>query len=1568
MVLFGITLLEFSKQKRIWAAFVLIIFGISLIGLSVTASGVTFDSSAVVDFYEESVALYVDNVLQTSLGSYSAPAIAKTGKQVKYVINYEFKHHDDIEGYYNAEYNIRIYGGALSIGNLSVAGTGPFAQAIASTTLPTLGNLPGYTYGAAYVDIPIRFGYSAQNIATINTSNVSSTGSIILTMTMRGAGDYSYNVSMSDRSDSNAYMIQSLTSMYIDHSLSFSAEEKDDPESPGQSSSGIATSYEVNSNFDGSAWKKYFTVNSNHTVDVDVTTTSNSSTGVAIAEFDITELGYGDAPVVGTDYSGLLYRDMKTIVITVPTGFIGAVPQQRTSSGNWSGFVSGTYAGSTAWDSNVITLPIDDSPDGIRKIRLIKEGISAVEAQTLVGQTVSYSLSMAYKTTTTTTVNDSIQSVTGNSTFLGSSGGSTESVYTISGFAFYDANNNGLRDIGELAARPESVIIRNVGNSNVLHTVIPDSIGYWVSGSIVEGTSVRVEYANIQNYSFSTATVGDAASKVNSSGMVTAIVNSNLSYLNAGYVLNVSTPGMQGYSGVLYYDMDYDSVRDANEPVLQYSAQMQTSTTGDGGWINSGSAITGVGAYNFVAPENLYVRFLFTVNSNISSSAVSIVPTGQPQQAQSGTIIVNSPVQPTGSVYQPLTFRGKLFLDSNGNDTPEVAEYVIGAVVKLTDSGGNVLVSGVTDANGEYNLGIVPLANGIYGLSVEVNGQAWTIVTPANQSYTITNYTPPASLAYIEVAAPSGALGSISGRAWLDSDGDGLRNETSPIVGVVVNIQGPVNMVKYTINDGTWIATGLPAGTYTVTYQNITGRKFTIQDVGSNNTIDSDVSSNGSVTAIVYNGSVHTNIDAGYIVDNVISGPILSVDIYYDANANGIRDSAETNITNIGFTVYSVSGSAETLYGTYTADTIPKNVSVSSGNYVVYMPAISGYPVFTAGIVANSRSAVLSVTSQTNLSVGVTTSAASLNSIQGTVFRDANNNGVLDESLTGNILGGVPVYLYLANNLTNIHMQTTSNTNGIYTFSGLSSGTQYKIKVNPPTGYAYTVYSSASGGSDIYSDGWSSTITPSGLITKNIGFVFVGSDVPIGGYGTLYGRIYMDYNGNGIYDSTDTVMGGGTVALYEVPYNGARVYVYNTSISSSGIYSLTGLAVGNYEIVVTPPAGITFTDGSVTYTKSVYYYNVTGQQEDVVKAFAVGGTNPATRVSIGDYVWFDSDADGIQDSNESGVGNVQLELYSVSGTTTTYVKNTYTTSEGRYIFDQLVPGVYRVKVMFPTNRYPTMKYGGSVTVDSNFDTSGWSTDITLYSGVDLSIDCGLYSESLQSYSDTVASDEIRGVVWNDEDEDGKTDNGEISIRGAVVTLYRYGTGEEIDDVKTDRNGLFSFTGLTPGQYRVTIEVSEEGSWVLKGSTNSRGIVSTITPGSAMIMAAYVYDEDVVSSGTTSSTNNPGIIDGQTGPAEGYWPGQYGTIDISELPGASSGSGTGSSGGGTGSASPSGSSEGSMIVVDDASSEKGSGTGQYLPKTGIEDVNWSSVMLVSGYLSVLLGLVIMILSLRKKSIA
>ncbi len=169
-------------------------------------------------------------------------------------------------------------------------------------------------------------------------------------------------------------------------------------------------------------------------------------------------------------------------------------------------------------------------------------------------------------------------------------------------------------------------------------------------------------------------------------------------------------------------------------------------------------------------------------------------------------------------------------------------------------------------------------------------------------------------------------------------------------------------------------------------------------------------------------------------------------------------------------------------------------------------------------------------------------------------------------------------------------------------------------------------------------------------------------------------------------------------------------------------------------------------------------------------------------VTLGNFVWHDLDADGIQDGNEPGIDGVAVSL--LQGTTE--VATTTTAGGGFYAFS-VVPGTYSVRFTRPTtftNVSPT-----DATSD-DLDSDGLTpTAVTLTSGqTNNSIDLGLFNLAT-----------LGNFVWNDVDADGIQDSNEPGIDGVAVSLLQGTT--QVATTTTAGGGFYSFS-VVPGTYAV----------------------------------------------------------------------------------------------------------------------------------------------------------------------
>jgi len=113
--------------------------------------------------------------------------------------------------------------------------------------------------------------------------------------------------------------------------------------------------------------------------------------------------------------------------------------------------------------------------------------------------------------------------------------------------------------------------------------------------------------------------------------------------------------------------------------------------------------------------------------------------------------------------------------------------------------------------------------------------------------------------------------------------------------------------------------------------------------------------------------------------------------------------------------------------------------------------------------------------------------------------------------------------------------------------------------------------------------------------------------------------------------------------------------------------------------------------------------------------------------SLGDYVWNDTNKNGVQDAGEMGIAGVKVELYTCVGS---LVATTFTDANGYYSFTNLMPGDYYVKFYVKDGYAFTLRdQGGDDAKDSDADpATGKTVCTTLTPGEnDMTWDAGMYT-------------------------------------------------------------------------------------------------------------------------------------------------------------------------------------------------------------------------------------------------
>ena len=322
--------------------------------------------------------------------------------------------------------------------------------------------------------------------------------------------------------------------------------------------------------------------------------------------------------------------------------------------------------------------------------------------------------------------------------------------------------------------------------------------------------------------------------------------------------------------------------------------------------------------------------------------------------------------------------------------------------------------------------------------------------------------------------------------------------------------------------------------------------------------------------------------------------------------------------------------------------------------------------------------------------------------------------------------------------------------------------------------------------------------------------------------GTLSGTIYNDADAWWSFNDGDKPFEGVTVRLLDADGNpvkdssGADI---TTKTDADGKYTFTRLPLGSYKVEVVPgEAKVDGTDVNLADYKQTYGYGSSTSRSQVGQGKLVtpapieltAGAPNATKidfafvkpVSLGNFVWFDANKDGIQDADEVGVAGVtvtldgQLDMDVVVDADGNLVKPLTTDANGKYVFTNLLPSDYGVTFTIPAGYYETVRTAGD---DRSVDSDGAQTWLRLKQGQDdMTVDLGLIADG--TIGDT--------LFWDVDNNGGSEPSGADKPLAGVTVKLTYTTPAGVEKTLTtvtDENGKYSFKDLAPGDYVVTVD-------------------------------------------------------------------------------------------------------------------------------------------------------------------
>ncbi len=522
--------------------------------------------------------------------------------------------------------------------------------------------------------------------------------------------------------------------------------------------------------------------------------------------------------------------------------------------------------------------------------------------------------------------------------------------------------------------------------------------------------------------------------------------------------------------------------------------------------------------------------------------------------------------------------------------------------------------------------------------------------------------------------------------------------------------------------------------------------------------------------------------------------------IWWDINANGLKDGTEPGLGNV---LVTLDNGAQTrtdangfylfpnlVNGTYTVTVVTTTLPWTTFS-LTKDPDVTANNAST--VVINNNDGVSTNNSYLDRDFGYD---SALNVITGTVFRDDNGDGVRG---SGEIsLAGVTVTLTGTSGAT-----TTTDSLGNYSFGSLVNGT-YTVTVSQPAATIQTLDPDAA-----VNNATTKAVTGGNLYPNN-NFAYQPS-----GTLTLGDTLYVDWNGNGSQDSGEEGIAGVDVLLYRDTNGDGEIDPAADAVravaitNASGVYGFAGLPAADYIVVVHTsdpqfPAGVIQTQDFDGTRDSRAVVNLT-----LSLATVDFGYKPQGTASIGDTVFIDSDGDGVKDPIESGIANVGVTLYEdtnnngvIDAATDAVLATATTSASGTYRFTGLPAGNYLVDVNELAASIPNDASGNKFR-----RTASDPHDVTLAAGqVYLSADFGF-----------AAAATIGDTVFFDSNGNATQDVSESGIPNVTVRLFLDGDQDGVADSSTpiattitatgsgaNPAGFYQFTNLAAGTYFVQV--------------------------------------------------------------------------------------------------------------------------------------------------------------------
>ena len=843
----------------------------------------------------------------------------------------------------------------------------------------------------------------------------------------------------------------------------------------------------------------------------------------------------------------------------------------------------------------------------------------------------------------------------------------------------------------------------------------------------------------------------------------------------------------------------------------------------------------------------------------------------------------------------PVVIGGRVWLDEDGDGMQDPGEpglrnveltlqpLAVAKVAKepqttLSDANGDYVFRGLFEAaapNGEITWKVLP---GYY--RVEISADSVPAGLVPSSGFLISDTIEAATGGtFLDVAfafenTNPGAYSIVGDLVWRDYDGDGIRDPGEPgIGGVTLDLVGDGSDLTMTTEDDDYdtydpVET---AGDGTYFFQSVLAGMFMVDLTDTGGVLDGcTVTGSWDPTVPIRVGADldYLNADFGCYRALPAEDSVIESRIWYDSDRDGIfDDTMESSIRGVTVNLLNADGTVIATALDFVNDTF-KFYGIPDGTYTLVITDMFEKLAGAQGTTAESVEGRLEVVVPDDVADEIRFGYVVPDSVGGRIFSDADGDGVRDMGEPG--IENVEVAIYQEGG--GLVGSQTTGPGGEYLFEGLADSGYYVSVAAGQAVLAQYVSTTedqmpGTGGVQLSCD----LVENDGLTGLDFAFFNDESQDGIDDLADISGNLWNDYDKSGLRDLDEGYLAGVIVALERVLDTGGTEPEYETCAlavtGSSGGYLFADVAPGDYRVNVVDYygrlEGYILTSELTEGTDHIEYGPTPSEpfqldEQDLERRF--GFVRDPRLGVIGDTVWHDLDADGLQDDGEPGIQDATVRLYNQGrdaerGTADDFIVDTVFTNEnGIYWFTGLPAGnYYAVVVSVPGDFVPSPGMSNASRLVSLPIPLNTPPDDLSSVTVD-DIDFGFVGE------ETATSPDLGNTRKTVKDLNGG-DLLENDILEYKVVIYNSGDGTAMNAIYDDTPD--EHTTIIPGSVTTTKGHPIGGNH--EGDTEIKVSIGYIDPGKSVTITYRTQVDEGTPAGTMIM--NQGIVEADNSPPE-----------------------------------------------------------------------------------------------------